>query len=353
MASALLLAALTLTPATARAPANLRTPRPPTMLAAPLDNAAPKVNSDETYDLMMNTLLQTEADIPGQISANYKLIDYGFLQRLGERIAKQDPKEAERLAVIQTACNDEMGRRMQEAAQSLKDILSSPTAVVMEGKMAGLARQGKVDDALLQLLEANLQQARAAGDQGKNAANALAALQTRVQNELDKTLSPTQALLRQLLRMDSKPARLALLKDKMSPKQKSSVLLASEADDAREKKEDETKPDVDPRDFAEALITLKGRFGNVDENYDTGFVAKAEMVADEAESVARDIAGGREVTAKEQQDMMWNTGSISVWDLEQVELQARENNAVAVWEEEGIRQVERDNAARMKGFQSE
>ena len=70
-------------------------------------------------------------------------------------------------------------------------------------------------------------------------------------------------------------------------------------------------------------------------------------------SVARDIAGGREVTAKEQQDMMWNTGSISVWDLEQVELQARDNNAVAVWEEEGIRQVEKDNAARMKGFQSE
>ena len=34
-------------------------------------------------------------------------------------------------------------------------------------------------------------------------------------------------------------------------------------------------------------------------------------------------------------------------------MQARENNAVAVWEEEGIRQVEKDNAARMKGFQSE
>ena len=62
----------------------------------------------------------------------------------------------------------------------------------------------------------------------------------------------------------------------------------------------------------------QGRFGNVDEAYDTGFMKKVEMVAAEAEEVALEIAGGKEITAREQQDMMWSQGSVSVWDLEQV-----------------------------------
>ena len=40
--------------------------------------------------------------------------------------------------------------------------------------------------------------------------------------------------------------------------------------------------------------------------YDTGFVKKLETIADEAEAVALELAGGKEMTSKDQQDMMWN-----------------------------------------------
>ena len=42
----------------------------------------------------------------------------------------------------------------------------------------------------------------------------------------------------------------------------------------------------------------------MDEGYDTGFVSKLEKIAEEAEAVALDLAGGKELTAKQQQDMM-------------------------------------------------
>jgi hypothetical protein len=56
----------------------------------------------------------------------------------------------------------------------------------------------------------------------------------------------------------------------------------------------------------------------VDEAYDTGFIKRVEAVAAEAEEVALEIAGGKEITAREQQDLVWQSRTVSVWDLEQV-----------------------------------
>ena len=41
---------------------------------------------------------------------------------------------------------------------------------------------------------------------------------------------------------------------------------------------------------------------------------------------------------------------MSVWDLEQVEEDARERGGYAVWETEGQQIIEEDNQARMKGL---
>ncbi len=41
---------------------------------------------------------------------------------------------------------------------------------------------------------------------------------------------------------------------------------------------------------------------------------------------------------------------MSVWDLEQVEEDARERGGYAVWETEGQQIIEEDNKARMKGL---
>ena len=306
-----------------------------------------KIQSEETYGMMLSTLLKTEKPIKGEISANYAMVDYQFLQKLEDAIAEGKDENKVRLAEIKEAVNEEMASRMQAAAEALRDVLTSPTPVIMEGKIAGLARQGRLDDAVMQLLQANLEQAEAAGEQGKGAVAVMTKLKNRVQTEMDTKLAPPMALLRQLLRMDDPVARESLLRDKMAPKQAASVILTDMS--GNENKEEDLSPDVPPRLLAQAIGELKSRFGNVDESYDTGFVQRLEAIGEEAEAVALALAGGKELTAQQQQDMMWEKAFVSVWDLEQVEEEAHQDGRMAVWEQEAqdqmARQDQRDRQA--------
>lgn len=305
--------------------------------------AAPQIKSEETYGMMMTTLLKTEESIKTQISQNYPMFDYAFLQKLDEAIAENNPDTKPRLEEIKLAINEEMASRMQQAAEALKEVLTSPTPIIMEGKIAGYARQGRLDDAMMQLLQANLEQAQAAGEAGKGAVAVMSKLKERIQTELDAKLAPAPALLRQLMRMSDPVARESLLRMKMQPKKKASVILTTET--GEEQEEEDTKPDVSPREMAAAIQEIKSRFGNVDEMYDTGFVEKLNMIADQAEAVALDLAGGQELTPKQQQDMMWDRGTVSVWDLEAVEEEAHQDGKMAVWEEEAQQQLARQDAA--------
>ena len=49
-----------------------------------------------------------------------------------------------RIAEIKEAVNNEMKVRIEAATVTFKDIVQSPSAIIMEGKIAGLSRQGKV-----------------------------------------------------------------------------------------------------------------------------------------------------------------------------------------------------------------
>ena len=141
--------------------------------------------------------------------------------------------------------------------------------------------------------------------------------------ELDQQLPPVQQPLVKLLRTDDKTARARMLREKMASKGK--FTLAGM--DGKEQDDDDGEPEVPLRELSQALLELKQRFGNVDENYDTGFVKKLEMVGDEAEAIALELAGGKEVSAQEQQDMMWDRGTVSVFELEKVEDQAHEEGS--------------------------
>ena len=300
---------------------------------------------------MMRTLLETENSIASEISSNYNMIDYAFLQRLEESMKTAEGEQKARMVEIQEAVNSEMATRMQTAMATLKDIIQSPSAIIMEGKVAGLARQGKIDDALMTMLEANLQQAEQAGEAGKGAVQVLSKLKDRVRDELDTKQTPTIAFLRQLFRIDSKPTRLRMLKEKLSPKTATNVVLVSSEDGGKEEEKD-LRPDVDPRELAAALADIKLRFGNVDENYDTGFVARLNEVANEAEEVTLDLAGGKELTARDQQDMAWEKQTVSVWDLGAVEDQAREEGGYAMWEKEA-QDIMADTDQRKAGLQKD
>jgi len=306
-----------------------------------------QIISQETYGLMLSTLLQTDENLQSQISANYAMVDYAFLQRLEEVIA-EGTEDTARVMEIKEAVTAEMSNRMQAAAEAMKDLVQSPTPVVMEGKMAGLARQGRLDDALLQLLEANLQQAQAAGEAGKGAVAVLTKLQVRVREELDLALPKPVALLRRLLRMDDPDARQKLIREKMSPKKGSGGILLTTVSKEEQEAAQSTEPDVSPREVAEAIKEIKIRFGNVDEEYDTGFIKRLEEISDEAEAIALDLAGGKELSARQAQDMAWNQASVSVWDLEAVEEEAHQEGKLAVWEEEAQAQMARQDSAMRK-----
>ena len=76
------------------------------------------------------------------------------------------------------------------------------------------------------------------------------------------------------------------------------------------------------------------------------FIKKLDKIAEEAEAVAFDLAGGKEMSAREQQDLMWEKGSVSVWDLEQIEEQAESEGKVTVWSDEGQRSIAQEEEMR-------
>ena len=53
-----------------------------------------EIKSDETYGLMLKTLMATEENVADQISANYAMVDYNFLQQLDGRLAEGKAEEA-------------------------------------------------------------------------------------------------------------------------------------------------------------------------------------------------------------------------------------------------------------------
>ena len=99
---------------------------------------------------MLNTLLrdrtedETELSVKGEISKNYALIDYAFLQKLDSSISEEkDPDKVARMTEVREAVNAEMASRMQLAAEAMKEIVQAPNPIVMEGKIVGLARKGR------------------------------------------------------------------------------------------------------------------------------------------------------------------------------------------------------------------
>ena len=54
-----------------------------------------KIVGEETYKIMMKTLLETESSVADEISMNYQLVDLNFLNHLQQRIDANNPDESE------------------------------------------------------------------------------------------------------------------------------------------------------------------------------------------------------------------------------------------------------------------
>ena len=170
-----------------------------------------------SYDDMCKKVLPPYK--PGETPASivfsyYDQFDAQFIKVLTER---SQNGEQESQAVLD-ALAIEQNKRLAAATENLKLVLSAGDPMRMEGVIVKLSREGKIDEPFLLLLEANANQALAAGATGP--AQLMKRLSQRAMEEKDKQSSSKEIkLLRQLLRTDDETERQSLLEEAFTPKQ--------------------------------------------------------------------------------------------------------------------------------------
>ena len=170
-----------------------------------------------SYDDMVKKVLPPYK--PGETPSSvvfsyYDQFDAQFIKVLRERAdnGEQDSQD------VLDALGIEQNKRLAAATENLKVVLSAGDPMRMEGVIVKLGREGKIDEPFLLLLEANANQAQAAGATGP--AQLMKRLGERAMEEKDKEKSSKEIkLLRKLLRTDDETVRQQLLEDAFTPKQ--------------------------------------------------------------------------------------------------------------------------------------
>ena len=154
-------------------------------------------------------------DTPSSIVFNYyDQFDAQFIKVLNERAMNGD---ADSQAVLDALAGEQQVR-VNAATEILREVLSKGEPMRMEGAIVKLAKEGKIDEPFLLLLEANADQAKAAGATGP--AELMLKLRQRAMAEKDKqSASKEIKLLRQLLREPDSNKREQLLEDAFTPKE--------------------------------------------------------------------------------------------------------------------------------------
>jgi len=274
------------------------------------------------YNAMVDEIISraSSESIVTAVAAIYEKVDLKFMQLVK---AKAEVSETEEEKAKFQEILDEIGniqaQRMASAAEKLQQILSSGNPQAMQAEIAKLATAGSVDEPLILLLEANINQAKAAGVM--QAVEVMEMLKNRAQMELDRQLPAPKKLLRSLLRTEDKDARKKILENAFMPKEQ--LVLASHDE------QKEATPDVAPPDFIQECKTLISQYGNADE--EGTIMSRIQDIIDDAERIASDFFGNT-LSPRDQQDRMWNEGTKSVFDLETMELQAEVMGEKMPWQ---------------------
>jgi|Transcript_17332 hypothetical protein len=260
----------------------------------------------------------------------YDQFDAQFVKVLTERAANGDDDSSALLEALAV----EQQNRLTAATESLKSVLAQGEPGRMMGAVVKLAREGKVDEAFLLLLEANATQARDAGAHGP--AELMDQLRKRAIEEKDKQASSKEiVLIRKLLREDSAAEREKILEDAFTPREQFLVAgtpeNAQRALDGEVPEEQKPMPDVPPPDFVNACKAVMLNFGNLETDDERGDLAtRIKTIASEAEVVATRIFG-KGMTLREQQDRAWKEQTTSIFDLETMEINAERMGESAPW----------------------
>lgn len=265
------------------------------------------------------------------VKANYEKFDAQFVKVLNERVVVNGDIDS---ADLLNALANEQSRRIGIATADLKSVLAMGEPMKMEGLIVKMAREGKIDESFLLLLEANETQARDAGATGPAAL--MKRLRLRAVEEKDKQASTKEiALIRKLLRAEDSAAREAILEDAFTPRE--NLLVAGTPENAARAMDGETPdqekpmPDVPPPDFINACKAVMLNFGNLEYDDERGDLAsRIKQIASEAEVVATRIYG-QGMSLRDQQDKAWKEQTTSIFDLEQMELAAAARGEAAPW----------------------
>ena len=273
-----------------------------------------------TYDQLINYLInfhdpKDKKALMTAVNVSYEQIDMRLLERLQERISTKG-KDFSTLNELQECINNTMNERITVAAESVKAVLATGDPTMMKKEVTALARKGKIDDAFILLLQANLQQANKAG--ARTAIEVLTLIIDHASSLKDVTLDPEVRLIRSLLRTEDKVARKKMLKDSLEPK-KSVQTVDGDA---------MSSVIVDGKKFVIALRKLIEEFGNVDEK----FILKLSEIGEESEAVARDIFDMEGKDVQDLQNEAFHKRSVSIWDLEKIEMEEEVRGNKALWE---------------------
>jgi hypothetical protein len=262
----------------------------------------------------------------------YDQFDAQFVKVLSELSTVHENADAQS---ILEALAVEQQKRIVRATEALKGVLSLGDPRKMEGAVIKMVREGKIDEAFLLLLEANENQALAAGATGP--AQIMSRIRLRAVEEKDKQSSSKEiALIRKLLRTDDADVRETILEDAFTPR--ANLLVAGttqnamKAIDGEAPEPEKPVPDVPPPDFINACKAVLLNFGNLgsDDTNRGDLATQIRKIAAEAEVVATRIYG-KGMSLREQQDQMWETQTTSIFDLETLEIEAERNGEIAPW----------------------
>jgi hypothetical protein len=173
-----------------------------------------RMSYEDTLKKLLPPYKKTGETPRSVVAANYENFDAQFVKVLTERSTNGD----EDSSALLEALAEEQSIRIAGATETLKSVLAMGEPMKMEGAIVKLAREGKIDEAFLLLLEANETQAKSAGATGP--AELMKKLRMRAAEEKDKQIASKEIrLIRKLLRTDDATQREKILEDAFTPKE--------------------------------------------------------------------------------------------------------------------------------------
>jgi hypothetical protein len=281
-----------------------------------------KNNQRETFLGILQRFQNLPDNVPlaAVVEANYELCDLQFMESLKQEIASCYAEgadlEGQQYQLLQDAINQEMVKRMSTAQDRLAKILSKQSPKAMEAEIVAMVRRGEVDEALVLLIEGNIQQAEAAN--AVDAVKLLRMLNKRIAEEKEKKLPDEQRLLRALLREANSEKRKSLLYEAFRPSK-------SLNDDGEVL---QGAPLISPPSFINLVRRVIKESGNI-EGYK--IMDRMLVIVDEAQVVATELYG-EGMSPRDQQKYMFEKNSLSVWDLARYEEDALMQGEEVPWQ---------------------